>query len=335
MSEFSLIQRFFAEQAGLPGSREGTEQVSGLRVGIGDDCAVLDLAAGEELVTTTDTLVSGVHFPEDAEAELIGQRALRVNLSDVAAMGAQARWFLLSLTLPDEDESWLEGFSDGLFSAARQYGCSLIGGNTTRGPLSISITAFGTVPKGKALLRSGARAGDEIYVTGSLGDAAAALGVIGLPDTWGTIPGSQKEATASLIKRYWQPSPRLAEGLVLRDLASAAIDISDGLLADLGHIAKASDLGAELRLAALPQSSALRAAVSNDAERNVLALAGGDDYELCFTVHPDKVSVLDGEIAEGRLIASRVGRMVAGGGMRCYDKNGQEVSFDKSGYQHF
>lgn len=329
MSEFSLIQRFFAAQGALPSGESGT----GLRVGIGDDCAVFGLATDEELVITTDTLVNEVHFPKGGAAALIGQRALRVNLSDIAAMGAQACWFMLALTLPNEDESWLGGFCDGLFSAAREYGCGLIGGNTTQGPLSISIIALGRVARGQALLRSGASADDEIYVTGTLGDAAAVLRVLGPSVSLG--PTSENDTLAWLIKRYWQPSPRLAEGLILRGLASAAIDISDGLLADLGHLAETSGLGAELWLDELPESSALRATVPDPAERRALALTGGDDYELCFTVSPPKIPVLEAEIAAGSLSASRVGRMVADKGIRCYDRSGKQVKFSKPGYQHF
>ena len=328
MSEFSLIQRFFAARGASPLDGPG-----GLRVGIGDDCAVFSLAADEELVITTDTLVSGVHFPEDSAAELVGQRALRVNLSDIAAMGGHACWFMLALTLPNDDESWLQAFCDGLFSAAREYGCGLIGGNTTRGPLTISITACGRLPRGQALLRSGASADDEIYVTGTLGDAAAALRVIGSSAALG--PANENDNSAWLLKRYWQPSPRLAEGLILRGLASAAIDISDGLLADLGHLADASGLGAELWLDALPESSALRAVVTDCVDRHALAVTGGDDYELCFTVSPQRVSLLEAEISAGRLSASRVGRMVTDKGVRCYDNSGKQVNFVKSGYQHF
>ena len=266
--EFSLINRYFSA-CGAAGNDT--------LLGVGDDCALLAPPSGEVLAVTTDTLLAGVHFPLDSPARLIAQRTLAVNLSDMAAMGATPRWFQLALTLPDTDQDWLADFSGGLNAMACQFNCALVGGDTTRGPLAISITLMGSVPPDKALTRSGAKPGDMIYVSGSLGDGAGGLAVIE-----GRLSAGKKDAVY-LEERFWQPLPRISEGLEIRDFASAAIDISDGLLADLGHVAKASQVGALLEVDRLPLSQELRRAAGLE-QGHTWALTGGDDYELCFTV---------------------------------------------------
>lgn len=316
--EFSLIERFF---------RYGIGSGDGVRIGVGDDGALLSVDPGEALVATVDTLVADVHFPAAGAAADIAQRALRVNLSDLAAMAAVPRWFLLALTLPAADEHWLAAFAAGLAEAATAYGCTLVGGDTTRGPLAVTITALGTVPAGQALRRGGAAAGDWVLVTGSLGGAAAALAEM-------RERGGCRACSADLDARYWRPEPRLAEARALRGLASAAIDVSDGLLADLGHIARASGLGAELALEALPLDAAAVARFGVERARQ-WALGGGDDYELCFTVAPQRAGEVQALIASGRLNATRIGQLVAATGVRVRDGHGCALEIAHTGYRHF
>lgn len=318
LNEFSLIEHYFS----------AIGQAGGVVSGVGDDGALLDVPAGQHLVVSVDTLVAGVHFPEDAAPDDIAHRALRVNLSDLAAMGAAPRWFTLALTLPGADMDWLEAFSRALAMDAEQFGCALVGGDTTAGPLSISIQVMGLVPAGRALTRSGARAGDHVFVTGTLGEGAAALQLF--------EPSAKLAATVSerLRKRFYQPAPRLQEGLNLRGVASAALDVSDGLLADLGHIAEQSALGAELQLAALPVAPWLKKLADAGTVQNWV-LCGGDDYELCFTVPPENLAAIDGMIARGELIATCIGRMTSTAGIRCIDGNGMSVQVGQAGYRHF
>ncbi len=317
--EFSLINRYF--------SACGTGGNDTLQ-GVGDDCALLAPPVGEVLAVTTDTLLAGVHFPLDSPARLIAQRALAVNLSDMAAMGATPRWFQLALTIPSANQDWLAEFSAGLNAMACQFNCALVGGDTTRGPLTISITLMGTVPPDKALRRSGAKPGDIIYVSGSLGDGAGGLAVIE-----GKLSAGSEDATY-LEERFWQPQARIAQGLAISTFASAAIDISDGLLADLGHIAKASQVGALLEVDKLPLSQALQRAVGLEQGRT-WALTGGDDYELCFTVPADGVAHCQRLIDEGLLVVTPIGRIEEGRGVRCVDEHGQTVAVECSGYKHF
>ncbi len=328
MNEFALIKRYFERPDGAAYTTSGD---SGVVLGIGDDCAIISPDSDEETVITTDTLVAGVHFPERADPQLIAQRALRINLSDIAAMGAQPRWFLLALTLPELDEAWLEAFSLGLREVADHYHCVLMGGDTTRGPLTITITMLGTVPRGKALVRRGAQVGDAVYITGCLGDAAAGLRIL----QGGFVNDELTAADAEyLLSRYWQPAPRISEGLMLRDFASAAIDISDGLLADLGHISAASGVAAELATNLIPVSDELTKAV-DEQELMATALTAGDDYELCFTVPLNKVASLESQIDAGILIAKRLGDIVSGSGVMCRNSKGQICEFADAGYQHF
>ena len=268
MDEFELIRRYFTRPL---------RDAANIAVGIGDDGAVTRPPAGEELVIATDTLAAGTHFRPGLAPGAIGHRALAVNLSDLAAMGARPLWFTLNLCLPDSDPDWLQAFSTGLFALADQSGITLIGGDTVRGPLCVSVTAIGTVPAGQALCRSGAAVGDAIYVTGTLGDA----GYI-----WRSLDeGAEFVADDVLLHAFEHPQPRLEEGLAIRGLASACIDISDGLQADLNHLLTASGLGAVVDVDCVPVSAALRARVDDD-QAAELALLGGDDYELCFTVSP-------------------------------------------------
>lgn len=316
--EFGLIERFF-KGFSTPGAD--------VRLGIGDDGAVLEPGPGVDLVATVDTLIAGLHFPAAATAAAIAQRSLRVNLSDLAAMGATPRWFLLALSLPEADESWLASFSAGLAATAACYGCALVGGDTTRGPLTLSITALGTVPAGTALTRGGANAGDLVLVTGTLAGSAAALAEM-------RRSGATTAETAALDADYWRPEPRLAEGQALRGLASAAIDVSDGLLADLGHVAQASGVGAELSLEALPLSTAAVAGFGVEQTRN-WALSAGDDYQLCFTVPPERLARVDALAEAHRFQFTRIGRLVATPGVRIRDASGRELAVAHRGFRHF
>ncbi|WP_240126976.1 thiamine-phosphate kinase [Thermomonas alba] len=288
-------------------------------LGIGDDCALLAPPPGMQLAVTMDTLNAGVHFPDDTAPADIGWKALAVNLSDLAAMGADPAWCTLALSLPQADAAWLEAFCDGLFALAARHGVALVGGDTTRGPLAVSITAHGFVPADAALRRDGARIGDDVWVSGTLGDAAGAL--------------AQWRAGATIAPplraRLDRPTPRVELGRALRGIASSAIDISDGLLADLAHIARASGVGAEIEADALPASDALREAFAIDAMRRLQA-TGGDDYELCFTAPATQRETLHTLAARLDLPLARIGRIVAGSGVHCPGLDGITP-----GYQHF
>jgi thiamine-monophosphate kinase len=308
-------------------------------LGIGDDAALLKPPPGQQLVACTDTLVAGVHFPQGAAAQDIGWKSLAVNLSDLAAMGATPAWAMLALTLPQPDRRFVEGFADGFAQLARTHALSLVGGDTTQGPLSITVSAFGFVPAvpgeelRRALLRSGARVGDAVFVTGTLGDAAAALDLIrdaGL----GTRDSMNEQARSELLKRLNRPEPRVAAGLALRGVASACIDVSDGLLADLGHVCEASGVGAIVEADALPLSSAMLALFDAE-QRRGFALAGGDDYELCFTASVDRADRIAADFARLGFGAARVGRIVAEPGVRVRDANGSTVEPPRRGWQHF
>ena len=293
--------------------------------GIGDDAAVCAVPEGMQLVISTDTLVSGVHFPSDTAARDIGYKALAVNLSDLAAMGAEPCWFSLALTVPDMDWDWLQAFSDGLLELAAEHGLQLIGGDTTRGPLSISITVHGRVPTGQAVLRSGAKPGDDIWVTGSLGDAAAAL------RQW----QDRQMQSMKLRHRLDRPTPRVAAGRAVRDFASAMLDVSDGLAQDLGHILQASALGAELELGRLPLSQSLLDFYPDDTARWQLQLAGGDDYELCFTAPPRHALAIEQALAACGVSASVIGHITAEAGLRCLTPDGERMALQQRGFQHF
>lgn len=296
-------------------------------LGIGDDAALTRVAPGHQLVACVDTLVADVHFPRDTAPEDLGWKSLAVNLSDLAAMGAVPAWTLLALTLPDADARFAERFAKGFAALARAHDVALIGGDTTQGPLSVTVTALGTVPPGEALTRAGARAGDAVFVTGTLGDAAGALRLL-------RDPGKGAAHAGILFAHLNRPQPRIAAGLALRRIANACIDVSDGLLADLGHVCVASGVAAELEGEVLPLSSALTA-VFDAATCRELALAGGDDYELCFTVPADRTPDVAAALAQAGCDATRIGRVVAGSGVRVLDAHGNEVATPQAGWEHF
>ncbi|MBI3575061.1 MAG: thiamine-phosphate kinase [Gammaproteobacteria bacterium] len=318
VNEFELIRTYFARQ---PVTR------ADVRLGIGDDAAVLAPPPGHELVVTTDLLVSGVHFLPDVDPAALGHKALAVNLSDLAAMGAQPAWFLLNLALPAPDESWLSGFSAGLFALARRYNMQLVGGDTSCAPqIVIAIEAHGFVPAGQALTRAGAKPGDRIFVTGALGDAGLALR---------HRQGQMKLSAAELpscVERMDRPVPRVEEGLALRGIASSAIDISDGLVADLGHILEQSSAGAKLDLGRLPLSAAYRAHLAGVGLD--VALANGDDYELCFTVPPANLAALE-KIKQRFPEITAIGVIEAGAGLRIVDASGKPYTPKAAGHDHF
>lgn len=303
-----------------------------VRVGIGDDAAVLAPPADHELAAATDTLVEHVHFPIATRPEDIGWKSLAVNLSDLAAMGATPAWALLALTLPSPDRDFVERFADGFAELAAQHGVALVGGDTTKGPLTITVSAFGFVPPGQALLRSGARVGDLVFVTGTLGDAAAGLrfpfeGLFQNP--------ASSDACDVLRARLDRPTPRIAAGLVLRERASSCIDVSDGLLADLGHVARASNVGIDVAALALPASPALLQAFGAP-ERFTLQATGGDDYELAFTLAPKDEMIVLRDLAKAGCGATRIGRVVAGAGaVRVLDAQGGEIAMKRRGWEHF
>lgn len=322
MSEFDLIQRYF------------TRATPSAELGVGDDAALLRVAPGMELAVSTDMLVSGTHFFPDADPFLLGHKTLAVNLSDMAAMGAAPRWALLSAALPEADEGWLKKFSEGFFALADQYGVELIGGDTTHGPLNLCVTIMGEVPQGAALRRSGAKIDDEIWVSGNIGDAALALahlqGKVQLPAA----------DFAGCVHKLHQPQPRVALGLALRGVANSAIDISDGLLADLGHILECSKAGAEIRFDALPVSPLLRSlSTSSTHGESKLALScilsGGDDYELCFTAPVGQRGKIEQLADKLNLPLTRIGVIVAGSGCVVHAEDGSVIQIKKAGYDHF
>lgn len=313
MGEFDLIRRYFlpvAEQQGHPD----------LLLALGDDCAIQRVPADQDLVFSVDTQVEGVHFPRDYQPEYTAWRALAAAASDLAAMGATPVCFTLALTLPEASESWLEGFGRGLAQAAFRFGLALAGGDTTRGPLTISIQVHGTVPKGQGLMRSGAKVNDLVAVSGTLGDAGAALGYLDVPE-----PDDDERA---LLERYHHPLPRLELGQALRGFASACIDISDGLGADLGHILERSGVGATLNTSLLPLSGPLKRCTGEGAPR--LALSAGDDYELCITVSGESWARLSEEIKNQLTV---IGRIDGGEGIR-FD-NGAVANSGPQGFDHF
>ena len=276
LGEFDLIERFFKTGADL--LRTNVDQ--SIALGIGDDCALVKPPANEEIAITSDMLVEGRHFFAGTNSELLAHKALAVNLSDLAAMGAKPLGFTLAIALPAADEAWLEAFSRGLFAIAKEYSCPLIGGDTTAGPLTISITAFGSIPVGQAIRRSGAMAGDDIWVSGMVGDARLTLAALRHEINLSS------EDLQNIEHRLHQPTPRVELGMQLRGVATAALDVSDGLLGDLSHILKQSQVDAQIALDQLPKSIILQKQESSI--QNIFAACGGDDYELCFTAHPSQ-----------------------------------------------
>jgi thiamine-monophosphate kinase len=317
MTEFDVIAHYFSQN--FP---KRTDVI----LGIGDDAALCTGPNGMQIVVCIDTLVEGIHFPVKTAPADIGYKALAVNLSDLAAMGATPAWMTLALTCPEMNETWLKGFSQGLLELAKKAQVSLIGGDTTRGPLTITIQITGLVPEGQALQRSGAQPGDGIYVTGTLGDAG--LGLASIQQQL-KLPVLIQEIVESRLNR---PTPRLEIGQALRGIASSAIDISDGLIADLGHILKASGVGATLQRENLPLSIALSESLPL-AQAQDLALSAGDDYELCFTVPPQQDLALQKRLKTGSY--TRIGTIKTGNALHCLDEKGQIFVPQKKGYQHF
>lgn len=317
LAEFSLIDRI----------RARTVARDDVVLGIGDDAALLQPRRNEQLVVTADTLNSGVHFPDETTPFDIGWKTLAVNLSDLAAMGARPAWCTLALSLPSADADWIEAFADGFFALADEHDIVLIGGDTTRGPLSLSVTAIGQAAAGQALRRDTARIGDDIWVSGTLGDAAGALRLWQQGQLDVTVIAADPDHEM-LRQRLLCPVPRVKLGQRLRAYAHAAIDVSDGLLADLGHIAARSEVAAQLEVETLPISSALRDALGRDQARDC-ALRGGDDYELCFTAAADQRDALHALADVLGLPLTRIGRITAGQGVHGDDLPGAD------GYEHF
>jgi thiamine-monophosphate kinase len=318
MDEFDLITRYLEP---LSPSR------ADVSIGIGDDGAVLKPTPGQEIVVVVDSLVAGVHFPDTLNPEDIGYRSVAVNLSDLAAMGAVPQWATLALTLPEGDPVWLEAFCEGFADALSMSDLILVGGDTTRGPLTVTVQLIGHVGPGTALTRGGARADDAIFVSGTLGDARAGLDLL----------VQQRDAgagSAELIERFTRPTPRLQLGTGLRDLASSAIDISDGLLADLGHITEASGCGATVAWAALPLSPVLTGMHEIERARG-FAATGGDDYELCFTVPQARIDTVPALAERCGCALTQIGTMTDATGVTCIDESNRPVELGAPGYRHF
>ena len=314
MGEFELIRRYF-----FPIAEAGN--ASAVVLGPGDDCAIQRIGPGLDLVFSVDALVEGVHFPHHYDPEKLGWRSLAVAASDLAAMGADPVCFTLALTLPEADPDWLSAYARGLANAARHFGLSLAGGDTTRGPLTLSMQVHGTVPRGEAILRSGAQVGDYICVSGTLGEAGAALDYLDSDD-----PGPDARA---VLRRYHFPEPRLMLGTALRGYATAAVDVSDGLLADLGHILEASGVAARIDASRLPLSQHLSRLAGGSAAG--LALNAGDDYELCVTLPPNVWPVLPEHVRRELTV---IGEVVAGEGVTI-DRGDHKENLPAGGYDHF
>ena len=319
MGEFDLIARYFTRPA-----RRAV-------VGVGDDCALWQPQPGMQLAISTDLLVEGRHFLSTVSPQRLGHKALAVNLSDLAACGAKPLAFTLSLALPRIDEAWLKGFAEGMLALADLHQCELVGGDTTHGPLTIGITVFGEVPPGDALLRSGAQAGDDIYISGSVGDARLALEVFR-----GNLSASVTDFE-SARHRMEQPEPRVALGMALRGIANACIDVSDGLAGDLGHILKASQTGAVLTTDWIQDSAAISAALQAlpFARRLDMALAGGDDYELLFTAPPDLSDAVQEAANDSDVSITCIGRITHGSGLQVLDTHGVPMSRRFASFDHF
>ena len=313
-SEFDIIKKYFTRP---------TKADFGLDLGVGDDAALIRVAEGMQLAVSADMLVAGTHFFADAAPYDIGWKALAVNVSDMAAMGAQPKWATLAIALSEVNESWLAEFSRGFFACADTFNVSLIGGDTTRGPLNISVTIMGEMPIGKALRRDSAQVDDDIWVSGQLGSAALTLAHL-----QGKI-SLNSDVLEDNIHALLRPIPRTDLGLKLREIANSAIDISDGLAADLGHILSASNVGAEIRLDAIPCAESVKNAGLQ------YVLAGGDDYELCFTASPENRSAIEKISAELDLPIALIGTIHKGYGLVVLDENKQEISLEKTGYDHF
>jgi thiamine-monophosphate kinase len=320
LKEFNVIEDFFKAKS---------IQRKDVIIGIGDDGAVTHIPQGQALVTTTDTLLSGVHFLADTPPHAIAQKAIAVNLSDLAAMGAEPAWISLSLSLPEVDEEWLEAFSNGLQEHAVYYSIQLIGGDTVKGPLAITITAQGFVPFDQALTRSQAKPGDSVYVTGTLGDAGLGLHI------------AQKKCVIEdqlnqdyLLNRLNYPTPRLLVGTSLRRIAIACIDISDGLVSDIKHILKASKCGATLHVDKLPMSQALKESVSSSQAIDY-ALSAGDDYELLFTVSEEQKGHLETTLASANVHATYIGHLNGNAGKLELRQADKPFEYSVKGYEHF
>ena len=315
LGEFDLIAKYF------------TRSVKRAALGVGDDCALFATSPGTQLAVSSDMLVEGRHFLPTVAPQRLGHKALAVNLSDLAACGARPVAFTLALALPRVDENFLAGFAQGLLALADQYECELIGGDTTQGPLNICITVFGEVPTGQALLRSGACAGDDLYASGTLGDARAALEVFR-----GTLalPGPAFDSVRLAMET---PQPRVALGSALRGIATSAIDVSDGLLGDLAHILRRSNVGAIVDVDAVPRSAVL--ATLPTAQQREFTLAGGDDYELVFTAPPERAEQVHDAARRANVQVTRIGSIKSETGLRLVDQRGGAVANGFSSFDHF
>ena len=315
LGEFELIERFF------------TRPTQRATLGVGDDCALLQPTPGTTLAVSTDMLIEGRHFLSTVPADRLAHKALAVNLSDLAACGARPVAFTLALALPRADEAFLAAFARGLFALADREACELIGGDTTRGPLAVCITVFGELPPGTALLRSGARPGDDLYASGTLGDARLAL------EAFRGQVTLDADAFAQVRRAMELPAPRTALGLRLRGVATSAIDLSDGLTGDLGHLLRRSGVAAVVDVDALPRSAVL-AAQPLDRQRECL-LAGGDDYELVFTALPSRRDAVAAAAAAAGVAVTRIGRIEAGEGLHLVDRSGAAVASERASFDHF
>ena len=317
-SEFEIIRQYFTPH----------KYRADVILGIGDDAAVLNIPDGHQLVQSVDTLVAGVHFPIETSPQDVAHKALAVNLSDMAAMGATPTWFTLAITLPTDDEEWLKSFSESLSLLARKYNVELVGGDTTHGPLSISITINGIVPTGKALTRKNAQVTDKIYVSGTMGDAALALAA------WQGQCLLRNDSAPFLNEKLNRPTPQVELGLLLRNYANACIDVSDGLVADLGHITEQSDLGAKIKFENIPLSKEFKSNLTDEQLIIPLVLSGGDDYELCFTIPTEKQSEFEKIVLENKLSVTCIGEIESEKGVRCTFKD-EYIEIQNTGYNHF
>jgi thiamine-monophosphate kinase len=314
--EFDLIARHF------------TRPAANAVLGVGDDCALVDVTNGMDLAVSVDTLVSGTHFFPDVDPENLGHKSLAVNLSDMAAMGAMPYWAMLALTLPSVDHDWLSAFAKGFFDLAEEFNVSLIGGDTTRGPLTLTVTIMGEVPAGAALKRNGAKAGNDVWISGNIGDAALAIA-----HRHGKLVLEEADYHEAVMRLY-EPIPRVRLGQALRGLATSAIDVSDGLLADLGHICRLSGVGATVDFTKIPVSEIGARHMESGAGRTAV-VAGGDDYELCFTAHPNSRELIAELTSVLGVPLTRIGQIKRGKGVSLLGPDGKPLKIDGRGFDHF